>query len=109
MSRAWVILQIAIGWLPVWALFTLLIVTAHDSPILPAALAGLRMIAAAALLAVGVNRLTARLSWPHPLNWRFVAVHVLAACLYAGAWLLLNGVFESVVQSIGRGRIALAL
>lgn len=109
MSRATVILQFVIGWLPVWALFTLLIISAHDAPFVPAALAGLRMIAAAAALAVGVNRLTAMLPWPHPLNWRFVVAHLLAACVYAAASVVANAVIESVVQSLNRGRLALAV
>src|SRR5258706_9570479 len=106
MSRAWLWLQIIIGWLPVWALFTLMMVSIHDLPLLSGTLYASRMMAAAAVLGVVVHRFTARLPWPHPMQVRFVLMHLLAAALYAAAWLLLISVIESVVQSLSRGRFA---
>jgi LytS/YehU family sensor histidine kinase len=80
-------------------LFTTLIVTAHPgSTFLGASMVGLRMIVAAAILGVGVQRLTNRLAWPHPFRVPFAAIHVLAAGGYAAAWLALNSAIESLVR-----------
>ena len=89
MSRDWLWLQIIIGWLPIWALFTLMMVSAHDLPWLSGTLYASRMMAAAAVLGIAVQRFTARLPWPHPMQVRFVVTHFFAAILYAAAWLLL--------------------
>ena len=105
MSRAWLWLQIVIGWLPIWALFTLMMVSAHDLPLLTGTLYASRMMAAAAVLGVAVHRFTARLPWPHPMQVRFVLAHFLAAALYAAAWLLLISAIESVLLSVSRGRL----
>jgi hypothetical protein len=105
MSRAWLWLQIIIGWLPIWALFTLMMVSAHDLPLLSGTLYASRMMAAAAVLGVAVHRFTARLPWPHPMQVRFVLMHLLAAALFAAAWLLLISAIESTVISIARGRL----
>jgi signal transduction histidine kinase len=103
MSRAWLWLQIIIGWLPIWALFTLMMVSAHDLPLLSGTLYASRMMAAAAVLGIAVHRFTARLPWPHPMQVRFVLTHLLAAALYAAAWLLLISAIESTLLSITRG------
>lgn len=95
MSRAWVWVQLIIGWLPVWMLYTAMIVAAHPGTAFASALfIGLRAIACAAVLGVGVYRLAERLPWPHPLRLRFVAAHLVAAPLYAVAWLVLTNVVE---------------
>ena len=106
MSRAWLWLQIIIGWLPIWALFTLMMVSAHDLPLLSGTLYASRMMAAAAVLGVAVHRFTARLPWPHPMQVRFVLTHFIAAALYAAAWLVLISAIESVVQSVAHGHFA---
>jgi signal transduction histidine kinase len=99
MSRAWVWLHLLIGWLPVWALFTTLIVTAHpDTHFAGASLIALRMMVAAAALGFLVQRLTERLPWPHPFRVRFLALHAVAGGLYAVAWLLLNSAIESLLR-----------
>lgn len=105
MSRAWVWLQLIVGWLPIWALFTTLIVTAHDSEVGPAALVAFRMMLCAALLGVAVHRLTAVLPWPHPLRMSFVAIHLAAAIAYAVAWL----VAQSLVESIARHELVVVV
>ena len=105
MSRAWLWLQIITGWLPIWALFTLMMVSAHDLPLLSGTLYASRMMVAAAVLGVAVHRFTARLPWPHPMQLRFVLTHLLAAALYGAAWLVLISVIESVLQSFAHGRI----
>jgi hypothetical protein len=99
MARAWVWLHLLIGWLPVWALFTTLLVTAHPEVTLAgASLIALRMMVAAAAVGFLVQRLTERLPWPHPFRVRFLAIHAVAAGLYAVAWLLLNSVIESLLR-----------
>lgn len=98
-SRRLVALQLLIGWLPVWALFATLLLTAHPgTTVVAAALVALRLIVAAAALGFVVQRFTERLSWPHPFRLGFVAVHLLAASIYASAWLLLNSLLESAVR-----------
>jgi hypothetical protein len=99
MTRPWIWLQLLIGWLPVWALFMTLFVTAHPGVRhLDAALISLRMIVCAAGLALVVRWWTRRLPWPYPMRPAFVAWHVLAALLYAGAWVLSNSAIESVLR-----------
>lgn len=99
MTRAWIWLQLLIGWLPVWALFTTLILTAHPhSRFLGAGLIALRMMVAAAALGFAVHRLIRRFPWPHPFTLSFAAIHLVGAVMYAVAWLLLNSVIESVFR-----------
>ena len=106
MSRGWVWLYLLIGWLPVGALFTLLILTAHaDATLLGAALIALRLMVAAAALGLVVQRFTERYAWPHPFRLGFLLVHVGAAGLYSVTWLLLN----SVIESVFRGRLILVV
>lgn len=98
MSRGWLWLQLAIAWLPMWALFTALIVIAHGLPLGAAAIASLRMIVPGAALGVGVYKFTSRFPWPHPFRLGFVGAHVVAAIAYAIAWFLLVGLIDSVVE-----------
>jgi anti-sigma regulatory factor (Ser/Thr protein kinase) len=102
--RRWVWLQLVLGWLPVWVLYSLLIASAHGVAFWGAALAGLHAVAVAALLGIGVQRLTARLAWPHPMRPGFLAVHVVAAALYAGLWLFLVTALEILISGHGVGR-----
>ncbi|HUP41712.1 MAG TPA: histidine kinase [Thermoanaerobaculia bacterium] len=97
--RASVWLQLLIGWLPVGALFTTLLVTAHpEVSFHRALLVSLRMMVAAAALGLLVERLTERLPWPRPFRASFVAVHLAAAGGYAIAWLILNSVILSLLR-----------
>ena len=99
MSRRVVWMQILIGWLPIWALFTTLIVTAHaGTSFSMAALISLRMIVAAAALGLLVQRLTERFPWPNPVRPGFVLLHFVAALVYAIAWVVLNSLIESVLR-----------
>jgi signal transduction histidine kinase len=98
MPRAWIWVQLFIGWLPVWALFTLLMMSAHQASAGEAGLIALRMIVAAAVLGIAVYRFTARLLWPHPFRLRFIAQHVVAAGLYSTIWLLFNSLIESAFR-----------
>jgi signal transduction histidine kinase len=108
MTRTWVWLQIMIGWLPVWVLFTMMIVTAHNAPVPYAALEALRMMVAAAVLGIFVHRFTGRLPWPYPMQVRFVLLHLVAAGVYAVAWLGTISAIESAVQSVHHGGFVLA-
>jgi LytS/YehU family sensor histidine kinase len=99
MRRSLVWLQIIIGWLPIWALYTLLITAVHTGTRSHvAALIALRMVVAAAILGIGVQRLTERYPWPHPFRVSFVALHTVGAAAYSVAFLLLNSVIESLVR-----------
>ena len=97
MSRGWVWLQLVVAWLPMWALFSALIMIAHDLPLPDAALGGLRMVVAGAVLGIGVSRFVARTPWPYPFRFGFVAAHVLAAAAYALTWWVLICVIDSFV------------
>jgi anti-sigma regulatory factor (Ser/Thr protein kinase) len=87
------------GWLPVWALFLLLLLTAHSGVSLPeAAGVALRLGVAAALLGFGVQRFAERVPWPRPFALRFVLVHLLAASVFAAAFVLLNSLIASLLE-----------
>jgi len=96
MSRGWVAAQLAFAWLPMWALFTALMMSAHDRPLAGAAEAALLFIAVAAALAVPVYRFTRRWRWPHPMVPSFVLLHFLAAGLYSTCWFSLISLFETL-------------
>lgn len=97
MARSWLWLQLALAWLPMWALFTALIMLAHDEPAFAAAVGSLRMVVPGALLGIGVYRFTSRVPWPHPFRMRFAGVHVVAAVLYSAIWFLLVSAIDSLV------------
>jgi signal transduction histidine kinase len=108
MARRWLWLQLALAWLPMWALFTALIVLAHGLSLGAAAFASARMIAPGALLGYFVYKLTSRIPWPHPFRSGFIGIHILAAILYAIAWLvfivLLDGLITGhVTTEVGPG------
>jgi hypothetical protein len=105
MPRAWVWTQLIIGWLPMWALFTVLMMSAHDAPAREAAPLALRLMLIAAALGVVVHRQTARLPWPHPFRLRFIAIHAVGGVAYSLAWYGLN----VVVESLQRGALAIPI
>ncbi len=105
MSRGWVWLQLAVAWLPMWALFTALIVIAHGGSVGNAAIGALRLIAAAALLGIAVYKFTARMPWPHPFRLRFLGVHAFAASVYSVTWYVLLSLIDSMVM----GRLMFAI
>lgn len=100
MGRAWIWVQWLIGWLPVAALFAVLMMTVHGAGIHEALHYSLRLMATAAVLGLVVHRVTARLPWPHPMRLAFLAKHALGAALYAVAWVLANSAVESLM--VGR-------
>jgi hypothetical protein len=98
MKFSWVWLFL-LGWSPVWALLLGLLLTAHPGITLGgAALAATRLSLAAAIVGLGVRPLTRRLPWPHPMRVSFFAIHLLAAAVFAHAWVLLNSLMESIRQ-----------
>ena len=112
-SRALLWAQLLVGWVPVWALFTTLIVGAHPgASLLGAAVIALRMVLAAAALAVLVHRVVARLPWPQPsssvqVRSRFVGVHLLAAAAFAVVWVGVNVAADrlTAVALLAEGRV----
>ena len=97
--RALVWLQLAIGWLPVFALYTALIVTEHQPvSVAHAAALAIRSLLPAALLGMLVYRLAKRVPWPRPFRMRFALIHLIAAPTYAFAWILAASVVESVIH-----------
>jgi len=96
MGRAWIWVQWAIGWLPVAALFAVLMMTVHGAGMHEALHYSLRLMATAAVLGLVVHRVTARLPWPHPMRPAFIAKHAVGAALYAVAWVAANSGVESV-------------
>jgi signal transduction histidine kinase len=97
MSRAWAWAQLAIAWLPMWALFTAVIMIVHGNPIGDAAIGSARMIGPGAALGFVIYKLLARLPWPHPFRLRFVATHIIAALVYATIWYVLICLIDSLV------------
>jgi two-component system, LytTR family, sensor kinase len=98
MSRTWVAVQLAIAWLPMWAIFTVLMMSAHGRSFPQAALGALPVITAAALLAIPVYRLTRRWQWPHPFRPSFIFMHIAAAVVYGLCWIGLISLIESAVE-----------
>src|SRR6185503_6752540 len=99
MRRPLVWLQILIGWIPMWVVFTTLIVTVHpDTDLVAAAKIALRTIMTAALLGIVVQRLIERFPWPYPFRISFLALHVLGASLFSATWLVLNSFVASVIH-----------
>jgi hypothetical protein len=96
--RRWLWLQLLIGWLPVWALYTMLIVSMHGGPFLSALLIAFRTVACAAALGLLVQRYTELLPWPRPVTVRFVVFHTVAAWVYAAAWVGLTSLIESLFR-----------
>jgi len=104
-ARGWLWLQLAIAWVPMWALFTAMIVIAHGIPFAEAVFASLRMVLPGAALAVAVYKFATHTPWPHPFRLRFVGAHVLAAAAFALVWY----VSISVIDSIVTGRLTLRI
>lgn len=97
--RALVWLQLAVGWLPILALYTALIVTQHQPVSVTHALSlAIRSLLPAALLGMLVYRFARRVPWPRPFRMRFALIHLVAAPTYAFAWILAASIVESVIH-----------
>lgn len=97
-SRSWFWLQLIIGWLPMWALFTVLIMNVHSAPFAGAAKVALRMIVSGAIVGLGVSALVRRCPWPYPFRWSFLLIHTVAATSYALLWAVAYSLIESLVR-----------
>lgn len=97
-ARGWLWIQLAIGWVPVWVLYTLLIYTAHGGALSTAVLASARAIGTAALLGMLVLRFTQRLPWPRPVRPGFVLAHVVAAFVYSASWVFTYTLLEVMLR-----------
>jgi len=104
-SRAWVWAQVAAAWLPVWALFTVLMVDVHELPLAVAAVGSLQLIVAAALLAYPVYRFAQANPWPHPFRLGFALRHAAGAALYSLGWVAV----VSLIRSALVGHLAIAI
>ena len=104
-SRTWIWVQLAIGWLPVWALLTVLMAAVHGESVAAAVPGASRLVVGAAVLGLLVQRFVARLPWPHPIRPLFVAKHVAAMTLYAFGCML----FYSVIESLLRRQLVLVI
>lgn len=98
LARPWVWLQLIIAWLPIWALYTALMVAAHGGSIVRAALTASHAIGAAAVLSLLLVRLVNRLPWPRPITMSFILKHFVAALLFAPSWVALTTAIESVLR-----------
>jgi hypothetical protein len=98
LSRTWIWVQLAIGWLPLWAVLTVLIATVHGESVAAAAPAASRLVFGAALLGLLVHRFVLRNPWPHPMRLIFVAKHLAAMTLYASGCMLSYSVIESLFR-----------
>jgi signal transduction histidine kinase len=100
--RTWVWLQLLLGWLPVWALYTLMVSSANPihggTPTGHAVLSGLIAVGIAALLGLLVQRITERVPWAHPVRPGFLAVHLSAAAVYSALWVVLKFGVESLIR-----------
>ncbi|MEP7064987.1 MAG: histidine kinase [Gemmatimonadota bacterium] len=109
-ERGWrrllVWLQLALGWLPVLALYSGLIYTQHQPvSLLHAVMLAVRSLLPAALLGVLVYRFAERVPWPRPFRLRFALMHVGAALVYAFSWIAAT----STVESVTRGRLVIVI
>ncbi|MGE0442231.1 MAG: sensor histidine kinase [Gemmatimonadales bacterium] len=104
--RTW--FQLLVVWVPVWGLYTSLILSAHPGgSVHSAALNGFWAIGTAALLSIGVHRLAARLPWPHPFHWNFGVIHLGASLVYAAVFAGLSTLaLIAVARFSGRGGAA---
>ena len=105
MHRRVIWVQLLIGWLPLWALFALLIHTAHHVSLVGASHIAVRMVLSAALLGFFVLRFAERHPWPVRVTLSFAALHFAMAVVYSISWNLLNSLIESIVQ----GRLLLVV
>lgn len=97
MVRGWFWLQLIVAWLPMWALFTAMIVIMHGNGVADAAVGSGRMVLPGAVLGIAVYQFASRLHWPHPFRFRFLGAHALGAAAYALLWYLVMCVIDALV------------
>ena len=97
-ASGWFVLQLAIGWFPVLALYAITMVVVHGVPVSTALIVATRAITGAALLGVLVLRFVRQHPWPGHVTVRFVLLHVAGALGYAISWVALSNIVESIVR-----------
>jgi len=97
-SRTWIWVQLAIGWLPLWALLTVLMATVHQESLAAAVPGASRLVFGAALLGLLVYRFVAGNPWPRPIRPIFVVKHLAAMTLYAFGCMLFYSATESLLR-----------
>lgn len=106
MSRRVLWLQVLVGWVPVWALYAVLLQSSHPEVGVHFALYGATIsIGVAALIGLPVPRLTERAPWTHPMRVSFLLLHLAAALAYALAWQLVT----RGLQYVTHGNLGFAL
>jgi hypothetical protein len=93
---------LVLAWIPVWALYALLIGPANPihpgSSMTHAAVMALRSIGVAAVLGLLVKQLTDRVEWPHPFRPTFALVHIVGALLYSHLWVAIAAFVETLFR-----------
>lgn len=98
MPRPSLLLQLLLGWLPVGVLIALLVQTVHQSSTHEAMFIAARGMVAGVIVCLPVLRLTKRWPWPDHLDPGFVLRHVVAAMVFAVAFVAMNSVIESLLR-----------
>ena len=91
-ATRWLVwLQIIAMWMPLWALYALLIATAHaDASLKVIILASTWAILVAALLAIPVRKHTEKLPLSRPVTARFILGHLVGIVAFSIVWVLLT-------------------
>ena len=97
-ARGWLALQLAIGWLPVLALYAASMSVVHGVPISDALIVSARAIGVAAVLGLLVLRFVQRHPWPRSVRPRYILQQVFAAVGFSASWVLLSNVVESIAH-----------
>jgi len=79
-----------LAWAPFFILWTLSVLSFAHLPLLTAVRFALFTVGTAIVLAIPVWIFCSRAAWPEKVTFRFYAMHVLAAFIYAIAWNLVN-------------------
>jgi len=106
MSKKWLWVQLVLAWVPIAALLATLVLSAHQNAhVRDAILVALRMSFAGALLGLLVYRLVRRVPWPRTFEFRFFALHIIAAAAFTLSFFVLN----SIIESIARGQLVVVI
>lgn len=94
--RSWGLLIVA--WTPVWVVYSILAHVTATEPWPRAILIGARAVGIAALLGVGVWRLSGRRGWPERLSLSFGLTNLRDAVLYAALWVFAVELIEALIR-----------
>lgn len=95
-------LQLVIGWLPMWGLYTLIIGPANpihrDASLAMAAGIAFRSVVIAAALSPMVRLVADRFPWPRSVRLSFVLSHLAASAIFASMWVVLTTTLETLLR-----------